>query len=190
MLTLVAAVLVASPLLGSPPKCGQNDTIPGYEDGSPVVLVDGDVFEGGLGGIDALDVHSIHVTCWDPKTNSFDVSPAIPLVRVLTKALVRATEHPLEQLAVAQGHFVEGHSRPAGDLEALRDFGLPKSPALEYRASATEWTAATPDGLVAYRCFVSQKLGEAGDFSAAEISCEPSPEKALASMRTLYGSPR
>ena len=72
---------------------------------------------------------------------------------LLTTHLVESTRGPIEGLVKAQDAYFAEHSRYAHSLEDLVDFGVPEDAMLEFSSTSAGWSAATPGGDVAYRCF-------------------------------------
>ena len=110
---------------------------------APVVFVDGSVLpngwpEGLNETVDASDVHSVRVTCWNPATGEIGGGVGLPLIVVLTKRLVESTRAPIEDLLRAQEAYFSQHSRYAQSLDDLRAVGVPQDVMLEFFATPTD----------------------------------------------------
>ena len=93
LLTGVALVVGYSTAAADTLKCGAAITVPGYEPGTPVVLVDGAVWAHPLDELGEVDVASIEITCWDPKSGNFSVVvPGVQIVMAKTKTFVESPE--------------------------------------------------------------------------------------------------
>jgi hypothetical protein len=104
------------------PKCTEQATFPGTEPGAPVIVVNGAVWDGDLQGIDALDVDSIEVLCWNPETGEFEDGRGVPVINILLKSSVNPLRDPLERLIVVQDAFFEENARFAASIDELDDF--------------------------------------------------------------------
>ena len=94
LLTCMALALGYSPAAAETLKCGAAHTVPGYETGTPVILVDGEVWPHSLAefGAGKVDVASIDITCWHPETGLFSSTPGVQVLIAMTKTFVQFPE--------------------------------------------------------------------------------------------------
>ena len=198
-LTLVFVALSLVSAEGIAAKCYRTAQMPGFGPNDAVVLLDGSIVpnagsvaSGGLTmdqlGIEASDIHSMEVTCWNPETGKFEGVGGVPAVRIRTKGLVESTRAPIEGLLRAQEAYFSQHSRYAHSLDDLVTFGVPRDAMLEFSATSTGWSAATPRDGVAYRCFVfsGDAPQELDGAEQHEVVCQPDAAKANPALREMY----
>lgn len=209
---VLALALLAPGAMKCPVEPGLE--MPGYEARQPVILVDGalvppadralEAVDGAdavfrlrsrelgepdqglevVGGADA--VFRITIDCWNPATNAFGPD-GLPVVRVLTTALVQETRAPLIDLVSAQEAFRSRHGSYASDLASLETFGFAPDVTLDFEASGSGWTASTPFARVAYRCSASDESARTvGDEGEPQLDCEAVDALELAALRERY----
>ena len=194
-LSLVSAEGIAA-------KCPSRIQMPGLAFNDAVVLLDGSIVPNvGLVasgeftveklGIEASDIHSIEVTCWNPATGEFGGGVGVPIIRIHTKGLVDATRAPIEGLLRAQQAYFSQHSRYAHSLGDLVAFGVPRDAMLEFSVTSAGWSATTPRDGVAYRCFVfsGDAPQELAGTKEHDIVCQPEAAKANPALREMYEGP-
>ncbi len=190
-------------------KCSRYLAFPGLEPGQPVVLVDGEILEGGTeileGGteatgeilvrgakatlaIEALDVHSIEILCWNPETGRFQRSSGVGVIAVLTKELAATARSSLERLLMAQAAYFSQHSAYAETRSELLAFGLSEDVLLELSATPSGWTASTLGSEVPYRCFAfsGDAAPQLEGMREGVIACEADWDNATGAIRRRY----
>ena len=178
--TLIPVAVVALSLVsaeGVAAKCRPQMTWPGVGPNEAVVQVDGSVVLWGteeLDGMDASEVHSLTIICWNPATGEIGGGGGLPVIVVMTKHFVESTRAPIEALLRAQKAHFSQHSSYAQSLDDLVGFGLPQDAMLEFSATSAGWSAATPRDDVAYRCFVfsGNAPQELPEMKEHEVVCE------------------
>ena len=198
-LTLTAA-FVALGLVsaeGVAAKCGAPLEVPGLARNSAVIVVDGSVVAAGMmedqavqaafGSLGPDDIFSIEILCWNPRTGTFGGGPAIGVWVIWTKASLRLTRTPLEELLGAQDAYFAAHSRYATSLDALADLGGPDT-LLKFSATSDGWSAATSGEDAVYRCAVysGNAPPEFAGMTAGEVACEEDDTRASRAMREWY----
>ncbi len=178
-------------------KCGAPLEVPGLERNSAVFVVDGSVVAAGMmedqavqaafGSLGPDDIFSIEILCWNPRTGTFGGGPAIGVWVIWTKASLRLTRTPLEELLGAQDAYFAAHSRYATSLDALADLGGPDT-LLKFSATSDGWSAATPGEDALYRCTVysGNAAPEFAGMTAGEVACEEDDTRASRAMREWY----
>lgn len=93
LLLLVVALAVGySTAAADTLKCG-GLSMPGYEQGAPVFLIDGAVWDHPVAEISEVEFASIQITCWHPESGRFSQSsPGFPAVILQTKEFVASLE--------------------------------------------------------------------------------------------------
>ncbi len=81
---------------------------------------------------DPSDIHSLEITCWNPKTGEIGGGGGVNVIRILTKSFVESTRAPIEALLRAQEAYFSQHSRYAQSLDDLVGFGVPRDAMLEF----------------------------------------------------------
>jgi len=175
---------------GAAAKCSPQLAWPGLGLNDAVILVDGSVVLSGveeLNEMDASDLHSIVIKCWNPATGEFQARGGASVISVWTKGFVESTRAPIEALLRAQEAYFSQHSRYAQSLDDLVEFGVPEDAMLEFSATSEGWSAVTARDDVAYRCFVysGNATQQLTDMKEHEVACEPGASPVL---REIYES--
>ena len=101
LLTGIALVVGYSTAAADTLKCPSPIQPPGYDNATPVTLIDGVVRT--VEEISEVDVHSVEIVCWDPETGDFvRAKGGVAVVVVMTK------------------DFASSDERVAGHYEAVR----------------------------------------------------------------------
>ncbi len=110
------------------------------------------------------------------------------MISVWTKRFVESTRAPIEALLRAQEAYFSQHSRYAGSLDDLVEFGVPQDAMLEFSATSTGWSATTPRDDVDYRCFVysGEAPQELAGMKEHEVVCQSERVKASRALREMY----
>ncbi len=189
-LTLAFVALGLVSAKGAAAKCFSRMAWPGLELNDAVILVDGSVVLSGveeLNEMDASDVHSLVIQCWNPATGEFQPRGGANVISVWTKGFVASTRAPIEGLLRAQEEHFSQFSRYAQSLDELVGFGVPRDAMLEFSATSEGWSAVTARDDVAYRCFVysGNATQQLTDMKEHEVVCEPGASPVL---REIYES--
>ncbi len=133
-------------------------------------------------------IHSIEITCWNPKTGEIGGGGGLNVFRILTKSFVESTRAPIEALLRAQEAYFSQHSRYAQSLDDLVGFGVPRDAMLEFSATSTGWSATTPRDDVDNRCFVYSGSAVPAVFGMKEheIVCQPETARVSRALREVY----
>jgi hypothetical protein len=182
------ALMLLSP---SELKCSRSSTatMPGYELGEPVVLVDAVVTR--RSDVEALnpeEVAWVGILCWSPSTNSIQhLGNGISVIWIITKTTIEATRAPLLQLIKAQEDFRGRHQRYASDLESLESFGVNTDIDVEFEGSDSRWNASSPSENVMYRCSANEtSVSTVGKDGQPQPDCAPVEPLALRALRAHY----
>jgi hypothetical protein len=194
-LAFVALTLVFAE--GAAAKCTPGATWPGLEPGVPVVLVDGSIAATRLRDgerileeeeIDPSTIHSLEVTCWNPRTGEIGGGVGLNVIAIWTNSLAETTRAPIDALLRAQTAYFSQHSRYVQSLDELRGFGIPEDAMLEFSATPTGWSATTPRDDVDYRCFVYSGSAVPAVFGMKEreVVCQPETARVSRALREMY----
>lgn len=165
-------------------KCVRIQDMPDLDPERPVIVVDGRIF---LGDLDAVDVHSIEILCWNHETGRFEAA-GIPLIFVLTNQHVSSARDPIEQLLDAQQAYHSSTSTYARTLADLQELADLEEAQIEFSASDSGWGASSRKTESSYHCLVfsGSIAPPIPAMVEGEILCEPDKSMTLQSLREWY----
>ena len=97
----------------------------------------------------------------------------------------------LDVLDGLAARLLKATSEFGAEFDSMADlvaFGVPRDAMLEFSATSTGWSAATPRDGVAYRCFVfsGDAPQELDGAEQHEVVCQPDAAKANPALREMY----
>ncbi len=120
LLTGIALAVGYSTVAADTLKCG-GLSMPGYEQGAPVFLIDGAVWDRPVAEISEVEFASIQITCWHPESGRFSQSsPGFPAVILKTKTFVESPELMVAHDAQARKAMQELWNEATGGGETFK----------------------------------------------------------------------